>query len=48
MNRSVFLAAAWLVVAGMACLHAAETAHSRPVRALLVAGGCCHDYLAQH
>jgi hypothetical protein len=51
MNRLVFLARAWLVVAagaGSLVVNAAETAPARPVRALLVAGGCCHDYLGQH
>jgi putative membrane-bound dehydrogenase-like protein len=51
MNRVVFLARAWLVVAagaGSLVVNAAETAPARPVRALLVAGGCCHDYLGQH
>jgi putative membrane-bound dehydrogenase-like protein len=46
-----FLAAASLFIvtaAGSMAARAAETAASRPVRALLVAGGCCHDYPGQH
>lgn len=51
MNRSIFLVGAWLAMAvgaGAAVSYAAETASSKPVRALLVSGGCCHDYLGQH
>jgi len=37
-----------LAVAGLACLPAQEKAASpKPLRALLIAGGCCHDYAKQ-
>lgn len=37
--------AAFLLCTGSA--QAADTAHPAPLRALLIAGGCCHDYAAQ-
>lgn len=37
-----------LIIASLTLLHAAAwSAESKPIRALLIAGGCCHDYARQ-
>jgi type 1 glutamine amidotransferase len=40
-----FLPALWSLLGVVSCLSAAEGA--KPLRALMVAGGCCHDYPKQ-
>jgi type 1 glutamine amidotransferase len=35
------------IVAGLYCLAAATAPAAEPLRALLIAGGCCHDYTGQ-
>jgi hypothetical protein len=36
-----------LAVAGFAIIHPAQAEETKPLKALLITGGCCHDYAAQ-
>ena len=44
MKRSSFLA---IVIAASLCLPAISSAAEKPLRVLLITGGCCHDYPVQ-
>lgn len=48
MQRTLIAAALAMTVAGFAApVRAADSADAEPLQALLVTGGCCHDYDAQ-
>ena len=37
-----------ILFASFASIASAQDADNKPIKALLIAGGCCHDYAAQH
>ncbi len=48
MNRRFILATVASLTAGIALVSPAKAEDAKPLRVLLVTGGCCHDYEKQH